>query len=135
LRLSANRDTVPEVTDTAPAAESGALGDISQAPTEGLTTLAPSEVRLSQSSVSDAAQIIESMRINGWVGAPIDVVKMRDNALTTIDNTRVIAANQAGINAQAILHDFDEPLPGEFVDRFHSVRVRMTSRMRVPERS
>jgi hypothetical protein len=73
---------------------------------------------LSQSSVNGAAPIIDSMRANGWVGDPIDVVQMPDSGLTAIDNTRVVAAHQAGIDVQAMIHGFDEPLPPEFIGRF-----------------
>jgi hypothetical protein len=85
---------------------------------EAGTSLAPTGVRLSQSSVNGAAKIIESMKANGWVGDPIDVVRMPDSGLTTIDNTRVVAAHQAGIDVQALIHGFDDPLPPEFIDRF-----------------
>jgi len=37
------------------------------------------------------------MRANGWQGDAIDVVRMPDGKLTTLDNTRVLAADQAGI--------------------------------------
>jgi hypothetical protein len=55
---------------------------------------------------------------DGWAGDPIDVVRMSDGGLTTIDNTRVVAANQAGIDVQAMIRGFDDPLPQEFIDRF-----------------
>jgi RHS repeat-associated protein len=84
----------------------------------GTTTLAPSAVRLSQTSVNGVSKIAESMRANGWVGDPIDVVRMPDGGLTTIDNTRVIAAHQAGIDVQARIRAFDDTLPNEFIDRF-----------------
>ena len=85
---------------------------------DGVSSLAPSEVRLSQSSVNGAAKIIESMNSSGWVGDPIDVVRMLDGGLTTIDNTRVVAADAAGIDVQAVIHGFDDPLPDQFIDRF-----------------
>lgn len=50
------------------------------------------------------------MKANGWKGDPIDVVKMSDGKLTTIDNTRVVAAREAGIDIQAILHDAIEEM-------------------------
>ena len=62
------------------------------------------------------------MKINGWVGEPIDVVKMPDGQLTTVDNTRVLAARQAGINVQARVHSYDESLPQEYVERFTTKR-------------
>ena len=38
--------------------------------------------------------------------------------LTTIDNTRVVSAREAGINVQANIHDVNEPLPQNLIDRF-----------------
>jgi hypothetical protein len=84
----------------------------------GVESLPPSSVRFSQTSVNGVPEIANSMRANGWVGDAIDVVRMPDGRLTTIDNTRVLAAHQAGINVQASVHGFDEALPGEFVPRF-----------------
>ena len=43
---------------------------------------------------------------------------MSDGKLTTIDNTRVVAAREAGIDVQAIIHDFNELLPESLIDRF-----------------
>ncbi|HMC04855.1 MAG TPA: RHS repeat-associated core domain-containing protein, partial [Actinomycetota bacterium] len=84
----------------------------------GVESLPPSSVRFSQTSVNGVPEIADSMRANGWVGDPIDVVRMPDGRLTTVDNTRVLAAHQAGINVQATVHGYDEALPGEFVPRF-----------------
>ena len=55
---------------------------------------------------------------NGWEGDPIDVVKMSDGKLTTIDNTRVVAAREAGIDVQSIIHDSNEILPKNLIKRF-----------------
>jgi RHS repeat-associated protein len=84
----------------------------------GPTSLPPSSIRQSQTSVNGAAEIIESMRAVGWAGDPIDVVRMPDGGLTTIDNTRLLAADKAGIDVQANIHEFDDPLPQELIDRF-----------------
>lgn len=81
-------------------------------------SLDPATIRFSQHSVTGAAPVIDSMRSAGWVGAPIDVVRMPDGDLTTIDNTRVLAARQAGIEVSANVHGFDEPLPPDMVGRF-----------------
>ncbi len=44
---------------------------------------------------------------------------MPDCRLTTVDNTRVVAAGNAGIDVQAIVHPFDELLPDQGqIDRF-----------------
>lgn len=42
------------------------------------------------------------MKLNGWKGDPIDVVRMADGKLTTIDNTRVLAASRAGVKVEAV---------------------------------
>ena len=80
--------------------------------------LDPATIRFSQHSVTGAVAITDSMRSDGWVGAPIDVVRMPDGDLTTIDNTRVLAARQAGIDVSANVHGFDEPLPPDMIGRF-----------------
>jgi len=58
------------------------------------------------------------MKANGWQGAPIDVVRMPDGSLTSIDNTRVLAARYAGIDVKANVHDFNSSLPSNLVERF-----------------
>lgn len=78
----------------------------------------PNDIRFSQSSVNGSTEIVESMKKNGWVGDPIDVVRMPDNIYTTIDNTKVVAARQAGIDVQANIHAYDELLPAEYIERF-----------------
>ncbi len=71
----------------------------------------PVTIRLSQNSVNGVDKIAESMRRDGWTGPAIDVVVMRDRKMTTLDNTRVIAARKAGIDAKANVHQFDEKIP------------------------
>lgn len=58
------------------------------------------------------------MRQNGWKGDPIDVVKMPDGVYTTIDNTRVVSAREAGIDVQATIHNYNDSLPIEYDERF-----------------
>lgn len=41
------------------------------------------------------------MKKNGEKGNPIDVIEIPDGIYTTIDNTRVVSAREAGINVQA----------------------------------
>lgn len=88
----------------------GSEGD-SGAGESGTTTINPNDIRFSQSSVNGASEIIDSMKAKGWDGDPIDVVRMPDGNLTTIDNTRVLAARYAEIDVQANVHAFDEVLP------------------------
>lgn len=53
----------------------------------GLENIDPSEIRFSQTSVNGSDEIIASMKAKGWKGDPIDVVRMPDGSLTTLDNT------------------------------------------------
>ncbi|OHV54175.1 hypothetical protein [Photorhabdus khanii] len=53
------------------------------------------------------------MKTNGWKGEPIDVVKMPDGKITSMDNTRISAAREAGIEVKATVRSFDEPLTPE----------------------
>ena len=71
------------------------------APSDKISQINPYNIRFSQSSVNGADSIQSSMISNGWKGDAIDVVNMPDGKLTTIDNTRVIAARGAGIAATA----------------------------------
>lgn len=54
--------------------------------------------------------LVSSMKKDGWKGAPVDVVKMPDGKMTSIDNTRINAARDAGIKVEANLRSFDEKL-------------------------
>ena len=75
-------------------------------------TLDASAIRFSQSNVrSSLPEIAQSMRANGWQGAPIDVVRMANGTLTAVDNTRLAAANLSRTPVQAIIRNFDEVFP------------------------
>lgn len=80
-------------------------------------SIRPEEVRFSQTSVNGSKEIIESMKENGWLGDPIDVVRMDDGELTTLDNTRVVAARAAGIDVKANVHGYNDPLPDQATKR------------------
>lgn len=73
-------------------------------------SISPADIRLSQNSVNGVDEIVASMKKNGWKGPAIDVVMMRDNELTSLDNTRVVAARIAGIDVKANVHQFDEKI-------------------------
>ncbi|MFX3617633.1 MAG: hypothetical protein ACE3JK_08895 [Sporolactobacillus sp.] len=92
----------------------------------GANNVNPSEIRFSQTSVNGSEEIITSMKANGWKGEPIDVVRMPDGSLTTVDNTRVAAAREAGIDVKATVRNYDGLLPANMVDRF-------TTKKRVPK--
>ncbi len=74
-------------------------------------SLDPLLVRFSQSLVNGTEEITASMRANGWQGPPVDVVRMGDGGLTAFGNTRVVAANRAGISVQAVVHDAGDAFP------------------------
>ena len=93
-----------------PCKEETSVGE-SGAGESGTATINPNDIRFSQSSVNGASEIIDSMKAKGWDGDPIDVVRMPNGNLTTIDNTRVLAARYAEIDVQANVHAFDEVLP------------------------
>lgn len=69
-------------------------------------SMAPERIRFSQTSVNGSEQIVESMKKNGWQGDPIEFVRMDDGELTTLDNTRVVAARAAGIDVMANVHAY-----------------------------
>ena len=100
---------------------SGSLGSL---PVVGVATkgVSSSGIRFSQSSANGAAEIEASMRANGWVGDAINVVRMRDGGLTSLDNTRLLAAKRAGIDVQANIHAFDDALPAGMVERFTTAK-------------
>ena len=58
------------------------------------------------------------MKAYGWKGEAIDVVKVGDGGLTTIDNTRVLAASRAGVKVQANIRNATDALPANMVERF-----------------
>ncbi|WP_299432033.1 DUF6443 domain-containing protein [uncultured Aquimarina sp.] len=80
--------------------------------------LSTNSIRFSQTSVNGLEDLVGSMKKNGWAGDPIDVVKMEDGGLTTIDNTRVLAAHEAGISVEAVIRQSDELLPASMSERF-----------------
>jgi hypothetical protein len=100
-----NRSTLSEVT-------SGSL-----LAAEGAATLESSAIRFSQSSVNGVEEIAASMRANGWVGAPVDVVSV-EGRLITVDNTRVLAASMTNTPVQAVVHGAGEALPASMAGRF-----------------
>ncbi|SDY98829.1 hypothetical protein SAMN04515617_1446, partial [Collimonas sp. OK242] len=94
-----------------------------------IETLAADDIRFSQNTVSynktdrrsgasyTYDDLVKSMQTKGWQGDPVDVVKMPDGVATSMDNTRIAAAREAGIDVQANVHSFDEPLPADMVDQ------------------
>ena len=48
----------------------------------------------------------------------VEIDSLECEKIKNIDNTRVIAARDAGITATARVHQYTDPLPEEFIDRF-----------------
>ena len=102
-----------------------------------IESLAANDVRFSQNTVSynkvdrisgekyTYDDLVQSMKTGGWKGDPVDVVKMPDGAFTSMDNTRISAARDAGINVQANVHGFNDPLPANMIanDRFGDAKT------------
>ena len=89
--------------------------------------LDPKDIRFSQSSVNDAADLTHSIKTKGWAGDLVDVVRMSDSKLTTIDNTRILAASRADLKVQARIHEGTSSLPNEFINRFTTKKVFLLS--------
>jgi RHS repeat-associated protein len=88
----------------------GAVGDYE--------ILDASTIRFSQNSVNDVAPIVQSMSENGWVGDPIVVVRMADGGLTTVDNTRLLAASLTNTPVQATVVDGSAAIDASQAIRF-----------------
>lgn len=103
----------------------GNAGSASRGLASEITSLNAQEVRLSQRTVSyskvDRAtgnvytydDLVSSMRQNGWRGDPVDVARMPDGKLTSMDNTRITAAREAGIEVQATVRDYSDRLTAQ----------------------
>ncbi len=60
--------------------------------------------------------IKESMSKEGWKGEAVDVIEMPDGKLTSMDNSRVRAAKEVGIDIRAKVRAYYEALSGEIVE-------------------
>ena len=86
------------------------------------------EIRFSQNTVSynksergtgvkyTYDDLVSSMKKDGWKGEPVDVIKMPDGKMTSMDNTRINAARDAGIKVEANVRNFNDPLPKDMID-------------------
>jgi hypothetical protein len=98
------------------------------------STLNPNEIRFSQNTVSynkvergtnmkyNYDDLVTNMKTNGWKGDPVDVIKMPDGKFTSMDNTRIPAAREAGIDIKANVRNFDDKLSPAEVSRFSDPR-------------
>ena len=100
---------------------------------QAITSINPNEIRYSQETVSYLKnrfgksytfdEIVQSMKVEGWKGVAIDIVKMPEGGLSTLDNTRVLAAKKAGIDVLARVRRYNERLPQEMLTRFRHLTV------------
>lgn len=90
------------------------------------TQLDPTEISFSQATVAyqkknstlNYDDLVQSMKKNGWQGEPVDVVRMPDGAPTSVDNTRILAAREAGIKIDTNLRGYNEPISDDQARRF-----------------
>ncbi|MGC1019606.1 hemagglutinin repeat-containing protein [Pantoea agglomerans] len=62
--------------------------------------------------------LVASMKKDGWQGNPVDVIKMPDGKMTSMDNTRISAAREADIKVEANVRSYDEKLTPLEIERF-----------------
>jgi RHS repeat-associated protein len=79
-------------------------------------TIRSSSVRFTQVTVNDFGKALEKVASGKY--DPIDIVKMPDGIYSTIDNTRLLAAQRLGHDIKAVAHAFDEALPESMLSRF-----------------
>jgi len=110
------------VAGTKGAGNLGKAGVVSEA-----VTLEAKAIRFSQSSVTGVSEIQTSMAKSGWKGAAVDVVKMSDGKLTTLDNTRVLAASRTETPVKANVHAYDKAIPASMAERFPNKKGALPS--------
>jgi Flp pilus assembly pilin Flp len=127
-------DKVDDATDAAKAAENAAEAKKAEeaaaaaAAARRLPHAKPEEIHFSQKSVSDTLSdgtplkdVVENMRTNGWdyTKPPPDVVRMADGRLVSLDNRRIVAARQAGLDEIPLaLHSGADKIPADQAGRF-----------------
>lgn len=81
-------------------------------------TFKASSIRFSQSTVNNYGKAVESLKSGNY--DPIDIVKMNDGMYTTVDNTRLLAAQREGFDIKANVHNYNDALPDNMLDRFEN---------------
>jgi hypothetical protein len=80
----------------------------------------PTAIKFSQKDVGPVlgdkqtpfADLVDSLRKEGWKGEPIDVVELRDGSKVSLDNRRLLAAQMAGMKEIPVAyHPPNEPFP------------------------
>jgi len=75
--------------------------------------LRPDEVAYSQKCVNEEGfiKLRDAMAKEGWTREPINVIRMPDGHLVSLDNRRLRAAIETGTPIRAVIHDASEELP------------------------
>jgi len=115
---SYNSATIDEPVQSAHNGAPESIGGTTTGVSSNVQVIPTNEISFSQSSVNDLSPIVSSMRENGWSGPAVNVVKLGENQYGTLDNTRVLAAHEAGIDVHANVHNADELLTPEEVRGF-----------------
>lgn len=97
----------------------GALESAVMSQATKVFALKASSIRFTQTSVNGYSKAVAAVRSRTY--DPIDVVLMRDGMASSIDNTRLLAAQKEGLETiNARLHAYDDPLPLEMPYRFEN---------------
>ncbi len=91
-----------------------------------IENLPPTSIKFSQKDVAPRTgdgiplkDVEQSMKTDGWKGGPIDAVESADGSLTSVDNRRLLSAQNAGLKEIPVrVHDANEPISGEDAGRF-----------------
>lgn len=86
----------------------------------------PTRLSFSQATVSHQKggkaynynSMVDSMKREGWNGDLVDIVIMPNDTVTSMDNTRILAAREANIDLKAKVRDFNTPLTKAESERF-----------------
>lgn len=90
---------------------------------QGVDNISPYSIRFSQQSVSFSKidrstnqyytydDLKSSMSSFGWKGMYIDVVRMPDGKLTSMDNTRLASARETLTSVRVKIHEYNEAIP------------------------
>ncbi|WP_416778596.1 hypothetical protein ACNFJN_03155 [Xenorhabdus budapestensis] len=109
-------------------------GHVAKGTISNISTFNPNEIRFSQNTVSynktergsgvkySYDDLVSDMKKDGWKGDPVDVVKMPYGKFTSMDNTRITAAREAGIDIKANVRNFDDKLTPAETIRFSDPR-------------
>ena len=108
----------------------GVGGNAGKGAVNNISNLNPNKIRFLQNTVSynkvergtdmkyTYDDLVTNLKTNGWKRDPVDVIKMPDGKFTSMDNTRIAAAREAGINIKANVRNFNDKLSPSEVNRF-----------------